>query len=539
MEMNLSPLFLGSSVVLLFILYKINTVGRRSKSMPPGPPTLPIIGNIHQIPTERSHFQFQKWAEEYGPVYSLMIGTRVMIVLSSDQAIRDLLDKRSAIYSARPDYYIGQEVLSGNNRFVHLGYDETWRTVRKLGQRLFSMKVSESYIPYQDLESRAMLLGFLNKPDQFKNHIQRYTGSLARQITFGIRCTTIDDPMLKEAFSIMEQHFRLAASRTAALLDSFPILRRLPDAILSVKRQSRKLYKKEHDMWLRLVSEAQARLTTEKAVPCFCADLARLQKETGASDDVAADFGGNLFQANSETTASILVGFVQALLIYPNVVKEAQAELDRVCGPRIPTLEDMDSLPYIRGCVKETLRWMPGALNGIPHAALRDDEYLGYTIPKGATVMYNVWAVHNDGQRHPSPRVFDPSRWAGDSQTSAEAAANADVTKRDHFAFGAGRRLCPGIYIADRSLLLATARLLWAFDFRRAKDANGNDIIPDMDDLTDSLFSLPRPFKADIIPREGKAELIMEEWDKMREFLDDNLQWRHAPEAITERLEKV
>jgi hypothetical protein len=70
------------------------------------------------MPKRDAHLQFQKWANEYGPVYSLMLGTRVLVVLSGDQAVKDLLDKRSAIYSARPDMYIGQELCSGGLRFL-------------------------------------------------------------------------------------------------------------------------------------------------------------------------------------------------------------------------------------------------------------------------------------------------------------------------------------------------------------------------------------------------------------------------------------
>ena len=47
------------------------------------------------------------------PVYSLILGTKVMVVLSSDQAIKDLLDKRSNIYSSRPEMYLGQVVSGG------------------------------------------------------------------------------------------------------------------------------------------------------------------------------------------------------------------------------------------------------------------------------------------------------------------------------------------------------------------------------------------------------------------------------------------
>jgi hypothetical protein len=75
------------------------------------------------------------------------------------------------------------------------------------------------------------------------------------------------------------------------------------------------------------------------------------------------------------------------------VVKAAHEELDRVCGDRLPELDDTDNLPYIRGCIKESFRWMPTTLLGMPHACIRDDEYMGYRIPKGAGVMYNVWCV--------------------------------------------------------------------------------------------------------------------------------------------------
>lgn len=94
------------------LIYHLNQVGRRPPGCPPGPPTLPLLGNLHLMPKTKRHLQFQKWAEEYGPIYSLVLGTKVMIVISSSQGVKDLLDKRSGIYSSRPDMYLGQ-VASG------------------------------------------------------------------------------------------------------------------------------------------------------------------------------------------------------------------------------------------------------------------------------------------------------------------------------------------------------------------------------------------------------------------------------------------
>lgn len=103
--------------MLAVVMYRLRNVGRRPPSYPPGPPTLPLIGNLHLMPRQKGHLQFHKWAEEYGPVYSLILGTSVMIVLSSDQAIKDLLDKRSNIYSSRPDMYMAR-IVSGGNRML-------------------------------------------------------------------------------------------------------------------------------------------------------------------------------------------------------------------------------------------------------------------------------------------------------------------------------------------------------------------------------------------------------------------------------------
>lgn len=113
-------LFLALGAFLVYGLFKVSQLGSRPKDFPPGPPTLPIIGNLHQIPSEKRHLQFEKWAREYGPVFSLMLGTKVMIVLNSDTAIKELVDRRGAIYSSRPDAYIAQNILSGGLRVLFM-----------------------------------------------------------------------------------------------------------------------------------------------------------------------------------------------------------------------------------------------------------------------------------------------------------------------------------------------------------------------------------------------------------------------------------
>jgi hypothetical protein len=114
-----TALIIAATLGFLF-LYRLSKIGRRPKGYPPGPPTLPLIGNLHLMPKEKGHLQFQKWANEYGPIYSLILGTRVMIVLSSDEVVKDLLDKRSGVYSSRPNMYLSHNIVSGGFRMVSM-----------------------------------------------------------------------------------------------------------------------------------------------------------------------------------------------------------------------------------------------------------------------------------------------------------------------------------------------------------------------------------------------------------------------------------
>jgi len=110
------------------------------------------------------------------------------------------------------------------------------------------------------------------------------------------------------------------------------------------------------------------------------------------SDEQAAYLSGSLLEAGSDTTSAILVGFVQAMMVFPEVQKSAQEEIDRVVGiNRLPTMDDAPNLPYLRAIVKESIRWMPTTIMAAPHSVTQDDHYMGYRIPAGATVIINVW----------------------------------------------------------------------------------------------------------------------------------------------------
>ena len=317
--------------------------------------------------------------------------------------------------------------------------------------------------------------------------------------------------------------------------EAFHILQKLPTFIMTVQRKAREMHKKEKALFLLHWKQAKQAVALCIAGPCFSADVAREQEVDGFSDDQAAYHTGHLLEAGSNTTSNTLYAFVQAMLLFPEVQARGQQEIDRVAGPNhLPDLTDMAKLPYVRAMMKESMRWFPTGPLGFPHAVTKDDTYRGYCIPAGATVAINIYGIHMDPARYPEPRRFNPDRHKEDSLSSADSAANPDVSKRDHFAFGAGRRICPGMHIVDRSLFFGIARLLWAFDIKPHVLPDGSSPKVDPDKYTHGFVCRPESFEASITPRSAERErIIRREWNIAKMGLDpETLQWRELPEGM-------
>jgi hypothetical protein len=201
---------------------------------------------------------------------------------------------------------------------------------------------------------------------------------------------------------------------------------------------------------------------------------------------------------------------------YPHIVTTAHEELDRVIGPnRLPNFSDEPNLPYIRSIIKETQRFRPVAPQGFPHATSKDDEYRGYLIPSGTVVLANNYSVHFDPKRHPRPEEFIPERWMHEKWdiSAAEAAAQKDPERRDHFAYGVGRRICPGIHVAENSLFLLVSRVLWGFNVSN-EIVDGKKVDVDVTKYAGGGLAKPELFKARIEPRsERHREIMLREWE--------------------------
>ena len=173
-----------------------------------------------------------------------------------------------------------------------------------------------------------------------------------------------------------------------------------------------------------------------------------------------------------------------AMLAYPETQARAHAELDAVVGrARPPTFADLKHLPYIRAMVKEVLRWRPAGPLGAPHRSTEDDWYEGMFIPKGTICIANMWHMNRDPEIYgKNPEDFDPGRHLDPSGYIGSSASDTSLREHGHYTYGFGRRNCVGRYMADNSLFIDIAVMLWAIKFERKKDATGRLVPLNLDD---------------------------------------------------------
>ena len=174
------------------------------------------------------------------------------------------------------------------------------------------------------------------------------------------------------------------------------------------------------------------------------------------------------------------------MLAYPETQARAQAELDAVVGrARLPTFADYPHLLYIRAMVKEALRWRPADPIGMPHRSTEDDWYEGMFIPKGTICIPNVWELNRDPDIYGEDAAhFNPARHL--DANGELAPGPPDTREEGHVTFGFGRRACVGRHVANNSIFMIIAIVLWAVKIERKKDATGSLLPLDVDGFVEN-----------------------------------------------------
>jgi cytochrome P450 len=169
------------------------------------------------------------------------------------------------------------------------------------------------------------------------------------------------------------------------------------------------------------------------------------------------------------------------MIAHPEFQKRAQAELDEVVGrSRTPTFSDASSLPYVQAIVREILRWRPVTPLGIPHKTIEDDWYDGMFIPKGTMCLVNLWQCHHDPASYGDDATrFNPERFL--DAYGRIVPGPAETRDEGHSAYGFGRRTCVGKHLANESLFITIATVLWAARLERDRGHSGEEVPLDTD----------------------------------------------------------
>lgn len=162
----------------------------------------------------------------------------------------------------------------------------------------------------------------------------------------------------------------------------------------------------------------------------------------------------------SDTSSNAIEFAFAEVMNKPEVMRKAQDELDRVVGKdSIVEESHMHKLPYLHAIMKESLRLHPVLPLLIPHCPSETCTIGGFSVPKGARVFINVWAVHRDPSIWENPLEFKPERFLNSKFDYSGSDFN-------YFPFGSGRRICAGIAMAERMFLYFLATLLHSFDWK-------------------------------------------------------------------------
>ncbi|KFX91307.1 hypothetical protein V490_05975 [Pseudogymnoascus sp. VKM F-3557] len=492
---HLSPLtlavagFVAITFIALQISAKSGSTGKNDMQYPNGPSPLPIIGNIFSFAALKQwpDKELLNIARKYGQLCMLWFGSNPVIIISSPKLAKELMDKRGAIYSSRPEQNLFRATVMPW-RLVTTPTGETFRVLRKIYHNLLGPKSAVTFRKYQDFESKVFLTTLLDSPSGFLMDVERFAMSVIFSAVYGVRLAELDHPP------------------GSLLLDFFPVLQRLPNFMQPKLKLASGLRTKEIKLHRAFLQTLKKQVSDGCAPQCFGSLLVQIQEEENIDDEKACDILAMLIGAGADTTSSYLQSFFKVMALHPKVMQKAHEELDRVVGrDRLPTWEDETDLPYVRALIKEVHRWAPIGSLGIPHATSKSDVIDGRAIPNGTIVFPNLTALSRDSDRYQDPDTFEPKRFLGDDLDASSSALHPDYMKRDHFHYGFGRRLCQGIFVAEASLYIVVSRVLWGFDITPTKGAKPLD----MDSKMAGLVTKPKPYKVSITSRGPQFEKVI------------------------------
>jgi len=381
-------------------------------------------------------------------------------------------------------------------------YSDSWRRKRKHFQQNFRQATINRFHGDQYDKINEFLRELIATPDKFMQHTTALSQRLVFSIMYGLDVKP-EEPLALEAVQLLHTLMPTLVPGSFPMIERFPWLRFMPSWLpgFGFKRiadQCRRQMKKVETVPFDMAVEI---LKTGKGTSVIAETAAKYEGDLAEIESIKA-MGPVSYLAAADTTASAISSFTLFMVLHPEVQAKGQEEIDRVIGrDRLPTFDDRQSLPYIEAIYREVLRLNPPLPHGLEHSSIEDDFYLGYHIPKGCSVVPNVWAMNRDPDVYERPDDFLPERFLHTPTGPFTNIGNIH-------AFGFGRRVCIGRYLADNTVWLTIASVLATLNLTKPKDKEGNEI-DISEEYSNYFLRHPKPYQCTITPRAPYAKKLI------------------------------
>ncbi|XP_071692432.1 7-ethoxycoumarin O-deethylase-like isoform X2 [Rutidosis leptorrhynchoides] len=443
-------------------LRTIFSIFRHTKpnNLPPGPTPLPIIGNLHLL-GDQPHQSLAKLAKIHGPVMILKLGQITTLVISSATAAKEVLKNQDVNFASRhvPDALTAHN--HSQNSVVFLPVGNRWRTHRKiLNLTIFSVNSLDAnqHIISQKVKA---LVAYCQKASQSGDSVD--IGRAAFRTSMNILSNTMFSKDLADPYEDSGKDFKevvrniMVESGKPNLVDFFPVLRKFDPQ--GIRKRMTQYFGMIYDIFEVLIKE-RVKMGTFERDDMLDKCLKISQEKPDEFDHLAIkDMFLDLFVAGTDSTSNSLEWAMTEVLRNPHTLAKVKEELEEVIGKEnIVQESDLSKLPYLCCVVKETLRIHPPFPFLIPRKIETAVNLNGYTVPKDTQVLVNVWAIGRDPNMWEDSLEFKPERFL---------ASTLDLRGKDFelIPFGAGRRLCPGLPLANHVLHVMLGSLLNNFDW--------------------------------------------------------------------------
>lgn len=473
-------------LLLLFLLKHFNS----SPQLPPGPNPWPILGNLLHM-GKKPHVTLSNFAQSYGPLISLKLGTQVLIVGSSPAVAMEILKTHDRILSARLVPHVSP-VKSPELNHLSLGWavecNDNWKFLRTICRtELFSGKAIESQACLRERKVMEMV-----------EFLSRMEGKVVKigEVVFATVFNMLSNVLMSRDFTRLGEESEEGKMKgllrtifevvsTPNLADFYPIFGALD--LQGLNKKSKELFMRICALWEPIIEERRERKTSKISRQ---EDFLDALLDNAFTNDQINHLTAELISAGTDTSTSTIEWAMAELIKNPESMNKVREELAREINHDFAKESHLPQLPYLQACVKETLRLHPPAPILIPHRALESCTVMNYAIPKNAQVVVNVWAIGRDPTIWLEPLKFNPERFLN-------SALDFKGSDYEFVPFGAGRRICPGLSMAAKQVPLVLASLIHFFDWSLPLGISPNEL-----DMTEKFaLTLQREQPLLVIPK--------------------------------------